>query len=41
MNATSTCADDTGPITTMPGLPSHPHAAQIDLDPEGKITRLV
>jgi formate--tetrahydrofolate ligase len=31
----------TGDITTMPRLPSHPHAAQIDLDPEGKITGLV
>jgi formate--tetrahydrofolate ligase len=30
-----------GDITTMPGLPSHPHAVQIDLDPEGKITGLV
>jgi formate--tetrahydrofolate ligase len=30
-----------GDIMTMPGLPSHPHAAQIDLDPEGRITGLV
>lgn len=30
-----------GDIMTMPGLPSHPHAVQIDLDPEGRITGLV
>lgn len=30
-----------GDIMTMPGLPSHPHAAQIDLDAEGRITGLV
>jgi formate--tetrahydrofolate ligase len=30
-----------GDIMTMPGLPSQPHAAQIDLDPEGNITGLV
>jgi len=30
-----------GDIMTMPGLPSHPHAAQIDLDPQGRITGLV
>ncbi|HLW46528.1 MAG TPA: formate--tetrahydrofolate ligase [bacterium] len=30
-----------GDIVTMPGLPSHPHAAQIDLDAEGHVTGLV
>jgi formate--tetrahydrofolate ligase len=29
-----------GDIMTMPGLPSHPHAAQIDLDLEGRIIGL-
>ncbi len=29
-----------GEITTMPGLPSHPRAAQIDLDDEGRIVGL-
>jgi formate--tetrahydrofolate ligase len=30
-----------GDIMTMPGLPGHPHAAQIDLDADGRVTGLV
>lgn len=30
-----------GDIMTMPGLPSHPRAAEIDVDPEGQVTGLV
>lgn len=30
-----------GDILTMPGMPSHPRAAQIDVDEEGRITGLV